>query len=257
MAKHRQHCCLIGVGIALLAAWHHERPAGAAWVPSGHPQSPGASRRGELLLRQAAGEKGNSVRNAVGGAVLGGLFLGPVGAVFGAALGSRVGRDEAADRAAVERMGLDEEMVSLAQTVARELADAVDSRNRVSGAKDDLAARTVKLEEEVEYLGLKAMAALEAGDEVEARRLLEGKIASQEKLDSLKAELSKALQRLSALDDSVQRLERRALQIQSLLQRAQAASGSERMALKNEASRLSLSEANDPFAAFDQKLGGR
>lgn len=208
------------------------------------------------MLRRAKKDDG-SLTNTVGGAVLGGLLLGPFGAVFGASLGSRMGRQEEDDRAEVERMGLDNEMVSLAQSVAVELADAEDSLRRVAATKEDLACRTIQLEDEVQALGKKAMVALESGDEAMARQHLEGKIAAQARLDSGKEELSKAMQRCSVLEGSVSRLERRALDISSLLKRAQAATGSARTALTAEASRLSLSDPNDPFAAFDEKLGSK
>ncbi|CAE6973671.1 syj1, partial [Symbiodinium natans] len=182
-----------------------------------------------------------SLMGAVGGSVLGGLLLGPFGAVFGASLGSDLGRLNR-DQASVEALGLDADMVNLARTVAKSLADAVEDKKRVISVKDDLAIRIVKLEGDVEKLSDEAMAALQAGDEDGARSILEKKVPLQQRLTTSKDELKKALERVSVVSAAVQRLEGEALKVASLLERAQAATGSERAALADEASAMTVKD---------------
>ena len=188
---------------------------------------------------QDSGE--GSLIGAVGGSVLGGLLLGPFGAVFGASLGSDLGRQNTKQPSA-EALGLDADMVNLAQTVAKSLADAVEDKKRVVSVKDELAASIVRLEPEVEKLSKEAMVALENGDEDAARSILERKLPLQRRLDSSKAELSRALERVSKVEAAVLRLEGEALKVASLLERAQAATGSERTALADEASAMTVKD---------------
>mmetsp|Transcript_2214 Transcript_2214/g.5195 ORF Transcript_2214/g.5195 Transcript_2214/m.5195 type:complete len:125 (+) Transcript_2214:56-430(+) len=108
--------------------------------------------------------------------------------------------------------------------------------------KDDVAARIVQLEGEVEQLSSQAFASLEKGDEDVARSILETKLPLQKRLDSSKEELAKAIQRASQIQAAVQRLEGEALRIASLLERAQAATGSEKTALANEASAMTVTD---------------
>lgn len=63
----------------------------------------------------------------MGGAVLGGLLLGPFGAIFGANLGSEWGRNS---RGPPPEEEMDEDIVQLARLVGRELADAMESKAR-------------------------------------------------------------------------------------------------------------------------------
>lgn len=151
---------------------------------------------------------------AVGGAVLGGLLLGPFGAIFGANLGSEWGAKRAPR---TEEEEMDEDIVQLARSTGRELADAMESKARalksrdkkwihgskfeesiwptafdveldtwthprhgefaffqgVLEAKDTLAAKIIRLEDEIQDLTKRAEAALEAEDEATARAFLE------------------------------------------------------------------------------------
>ena len=74
-----------------------------------------------------------SLSGAVGGAVLGGLLLGPFGAIFGAGLGSEWG-EKRAPRTEEEEM--DEDIVQLARSTGRELADAMESKARALKSRD-------------------------------------------------------------------------------------------------------------------------
>ena len=182
-----------------------------------------------------------SLMGAVGGSVLGGLLLGPFGAVFGASLGSDWGRQNAG-QASVDALGLDADMINLAKTVARNLADAVEDKKRVTAVKDDLAANIVKMEADVDNLSADAMAALQNDDEDAARAILEKKVPLQQRLSSSKEELRKALHRVSTVEAAVKRLEGEALKVANLLERAQAATGSERTALADEASAMTVKD---------------
>eukprot|EP00933_Yihiella_yeosuensis_P074496 TRINITY_DN83459_c0_g1_i1.p1 TRINITY_DN83459_c0_g1~~TRINITY_DN83459_c0_g1_i1.p1 ORF type:complete len:320 (-),score=70.66 TRINITY_DN83459_c0_g1_i1:514-1329(-) len=188
-----------------------------------------------------------SVAGGVGGAVLGGLLLGPFGAVFGASLGSSWGRKKSQDEAEIEKMGLDKDMVLLAQTVASQLASVSEDRQRVVQIREDLLGRVATLEAEVQKKYDLASRALEQEDETLARTLLEEKLQIQGRLDSAKKELLKAQQRASTVQENEARLEQKALEVASLLKRAQLASGSQRLDLAAEASRLSVEGPRDPL----------
>ena len=108
--------------------------------------------------------------------------------------------------------------------------------------KDDLATSIVRMEGDVEKLSEDAMAALQNGDEDGARAILKRKVPLQQRLTSSKDELRKALERVASVEAAVQRLEAEALKVASLLERAQAATGSERTALADEASAMTLKD---------------
>lgn len=59
--------------------------------------------------------------------MLGGLLLGPFGAIFGANLGSEWGRSRGPT---TEEEEMDEDIVKLARSTGRELADAMESKAR-------------------------------------------------------------------------------------------------------------------------------
>mmetsp|Transcript_51887 Transcript_51887/g.107239 ORF Transcript_51887/g.107239 Transcript_51887/m.107239 type:complete len:265 (+) Transcript_51887:39-833(+) len=182
-----------------------------------------------------------SLVGAVAGSVLGGLLLGPFGACFGASLGADWGR-QGTDQTSAEALGLDADMINLASTVAKTLADAIEDKQRVISVKDDLATSIVRMEGDVEKLSEDAMAALQNGDEDGARAILKRKVPLQQRLTSSKDELRKALERVASVEAAVQRLEAEALKVASLLERAQAATGSERTALADEASAMTLKD---------------
>mmetsp|Transcript_44946 Transcript_44946/g.90691 ORF Transcript_44946/g.90691 Transcript_44946/m.90691 type:complete len:277 (-) Transcript_44946:139-969(-) len=211
---------------------------------------PPARQTSQVTVR--ARRPGNSgadgaIKGGLGGAVLGGLLLGPFGAVFGAQLGADWGRQKAQDEAAIEELGLDTEMVQLAQRVTQELLIATQDRERVASTRDDLAARAQTLEAEVEAKYSEAMEAVKAENDELARQVLAAKQSAQGRLDTVKADLLKAEQRCATMERNVEQLERRALQVNELLERARMASGSERTALTAEASGLGVSAPHDPL----------
>lgn len=177
-------------------------------------------------------ERGKLSRTA-GGAVLGGLLLGPLGAIFGTQLGSRWQVTES--KKEVDDLGLDADMVKLAQSVALELAEAMESKERLASIKEGIAARAVRLEDDVLRKAAEAMEALSESEAL-ARKHLESKLQLQAQLTSAKAELAKALQRCAAVDRSIEQLEQRALEVAALLERARSAQGPQRLRLADEAS---------------------
>lgn len=205
--------------------------------------------RSRSAVRRGADSKGtrDAVKGGIGGAVLGGLLLGPFGAVFGASLGADFGRRRAEDEAALEELGLDQEMVQLAQRVGADLAAASQDRERMAVLCAELSGREVRLESEVRAKYAEAEEALRGGEEGLAREALAAKLAAQGRLSTVEADLRKAEQRCESLDRGVKRLELRALQVADLLQRAKRASGPQRTALAAEASALGVSAPRDPL----------
>eukprot|EP00434_Breviolum_minutum_P009907 symbB.v1.2.008730.t1/scaffold542.1/size189608/3 len=184
-------------------------------------------------------EQEGFLSGAVGGAVLGGLLLGPFGAIFGANLGSEWGAKRAPR---TEEEEMDEDIVQLARSTGRELADAMEGKARVLEAKDTLAAKIIRLEDEIQDLTKRAEAALEAEDEATARAFLEKRYPLQKSLESGKSDLEDALRRVATVESNVQQLEDQALKVSSLLERARDATGAQRTALKAEASAFSVKD---------------
>lgn len=183
----------------------------------------------------------------VGGAVLGGLLLGPFGAIFGAQVGAEWGARRAANKAATEEFDLDKDMVELAQRVARELAEAMESRDRVTGIRDDLTLRTQQLEADAQRRYNEAAEAMSADNEALARKLLEDKLRLTTKAEKARRELEDAERRCVAMARNVATLETRALEVANLLERARGASGTRRTDLAAEASRLGMQAPRDPL----------
>lgn len=192
-----------------------------------------------------------AVAGSVGGAVLGGLLLGPFGAIFGANLGGRWGGQ--APRGSQTEGGLDKDMVLLAKQVARELSEAMESRERVLGIRDGAMERVAQLEASVQAKYEDAMQALKADDESRARAALEAKLGLSVRLEAARADLARAERQMTAMDISIGKLEARALEVARLLERAQAASGAERTALASEASgSLVRDPLLEKFAALER-----
>lgn len=205
--------------------------------------------------RKQADLEGGSITGGVGGAVLGGLLLGPFGAVFGASLGSRWGRKSAEDATAVESLGLDKEMIQLAQRVATDLASMMDDRARVVEIRDNLKARVANLEREMNEKYLAALEALKIEEEVRARSLLEDKQKLQKRLQTLNTDLQKAESRLALVDSNLAKMEKSALEVASLLERAKAASTTgQRISFASEASALGMNRPRDPLLDKFEKL---
>lgn len=190
---------------------------------------------------------GGAVTGGVTGAVLGGLLLGPFGAVFGANLGSEWGQRRAENQAAIAALGLDNDMIELAQRTASELADGIQSRERVRQVREDFLRQVAKLQLDVEAKYEEAKMAMEQDREDLARKALEEKLRLEGRLDAAKAELAKADQRLSVTIRNVDVLERRAEEVAQLLERASNTSGSQRTSLAAEASALGVVAPRDPL----------
>eukprot|EP00929_Paragymnodinium_shiwhaense_P002028 TRINITY_DN102223_c0_g1_i1.p1 TRINITY_DN102223_c0_g1~~TRINITY_DN102223_c0_g1_i1.p1 ORF type:complete len:303 (-),score=76.59 TRINITY_DN102223_c0_g1_i1:7-915(-) len=218
----------------------------------------GGGQRGGMSSDAKSKGAGGAIGGAVGGAVLGGLLLGPFGALFGAQLGSDYGRQKASDTAAIKEMGLDQEMVQLAQTVGNELAVAVQIRDDEAAKQKDLEDRIPFLETEVKAKYDWAMEALESKDEELARTAIKAKQTLEKRLEESRSELAVVEQRCRTMDRNVDVLEDRATEVARLLERAQSArlrgDRIEAEGLTSEAAMMSMPPPRDPLMDKFDKL---
>ena len=81
----------------------------------------------------------------IGGAVLGGLLLGPLGMVMGAGAGSSLGSGRRAEEE-LEALGLDRAVVAEARALAASLADAQEAQRAADAAREGVQRRCFDLE---------------------------------------------------------------------------------------------------------------
>lgn len=163
--------------------------------------------------------KDESAKGAVGGAVLGGLLMGPFGALWGAQLGGSWGERQAA-QARLDKVGLDKTTLAQVASVASELAEAEEALTLVKRSADSQRAVVRSLEAEAARFYGEAEAALKSGDEDAARQKLMEKRGVTARLASAELDATQASERVASMERSVASLEQRALQVQALVDRA-------------------------------------
>jgi phage shock protein A len=168
----------------------------------------------------------------MGGAILGGVLLGPLGALFGAQIGNAMGAASERRKQYEEELlsrGVTLDMMELAQSVGKDLAEGVEALKICAAAAESVSARYAQLEAGVAEAYNDAMAAVQAGDDAAARRHLHEKAARTKKLAALGQEVTEASQRLKSTRRAVQALEERVQEVESLIQRSMSITASERV----------------------------
>jgi len=176
----------------------------------------------ENSRRKAQGGAGETVA----GALLGGLLLGPFGALFGAQIGAGFGANNAVDRARKEemqRLGITKEMLATAQEVGVALERSIEG---LKATQDSLATQQQfarMLDRDAEETYEKAKKALQEGNEAKAKDLLFERTQTQEKLKGALLQCAEAKKRLEQMESNVAAIERRAKEVESVMQRTIAA----------------------------------
>lgn len=156
------------------------------------------------------------------GAVLGGMLLGPFGALFGAQMGAKMGEKNALGRARqgeMERMGISQDMLDSAQEIGFTLEQSVEGleASRMSLETQQQFAR--RLDRDMTEALEKAKREITAGNEDEARKLLLEKKRLEDKLKATLQTCAEEKKRFSRMEQNIQSLEERAMEMESLLRR--------------------------------------
>ena len=197
--------------------------------------------------------QGGGMGETVAGAVLGSLVLGPfgryllcyrnrscsrlpvcfhnqlayfhfafAGAIFGASIGANLGARKAemeARKAEIERLGLSQDMLDMAQDIGLSLEKSIEGMEAVRSSLETQQKLAKLLDADSSSLYTKARHALDESNEELARKLLLERTSVQEKLKKVLVSCTEERGRLQKMEENIAQLERRALEIDSLLRR--------------------------------------
>eukprot|EP00563_Minutocellus_polymorphus_P005664 CAMPEP_0181036872 /NCGR_PEP_ID=MMETSP1070-20121207/9100_1 /TAXON_ID=265543 /ORGANISM="Minutocellus polymorphus, Strain NH13" /LENGTH=306 /DNA_ID=CAMNT_0023114551 /DNA_START=8 /DNA_END=928 /DNA_ORIENTATION=+ len=174
-------------------------------------------------MRAAEKAAGKGAGEAAAGAVLGGLVFGPFGALFGAQVGASMGSRKAFDsekQKEMERMGINSDMLKMAEEVGSALERAIDGLKVTRGSLETQQSFARRLDKQQEQLYEQAKAALEDGQEDRARDLLFERKGIEEKLKKTLVGCAEERGRLDKMESNVLALEERAMEVERMLKRS-------------------------------------
>lgn len=204
----------------------------------------------ERSRRRADGQGGGEM---LAGAVLGTLIAGPFGLLFGSQIGANIGTQNALNRARkeeMERLGITQEMLDSAEQVGVALEQAMEGLRATKTSLETQQSLARRLERDADELYEKAKAAIADGREEEARKFLFERNYNQERLVKVLKLCVEEKQRYDKMQQNVAAIEKRALEIESLLQRSVSAKARESAAFDD----LSL-PVEDPLLRKFRDLG--
>lgn len=144
------------------------------------------------------------------------------GALFGASIGSNFGARNAVDRARkeeMERLGLSQDMLDIAQDIGSALEKSTEGLQAVQNSLETQQRFAKRLDADVTDLYERAKVALANSEDALARKLLMERTDAQEKLKKALMNCAQEKDRLKKMQENISQLERRALEIDSLLRR--------------------------------------
>lgn len=165
----------------------------------------------------------NGMGEIAAGAILGGLLLGPLGALWGASIGANVGsskRTEQSQRREMERMGITQDMVDMAQELSSNLQRAMEGYNASQDSLRILQSLARRLEEDVQQLQEEAKTSLVQGDDDRARTILVRKKQIMDRWKEALLTCAEENDRLDRMKQNVLALEQRAIEVDALLRRS-------------------------------------
>lgn len=174
----------------------------------------------ELSRQRAASEAKGSV---AAGAVLGGLVCGPFGALFGAAVGGNIGAKNAFDRARKEEMkkkGITQDMLDAAEEIGYALEQSMIGMESTKESLTSQQSLARQIEKDVNDHYEKARVAMIDGQEEDARSFLLRRNADQERLKVVLKQCADEMKRIDAMKRNVSTLQKRAIDVEAMLQRA-------------------------------------
>jgi hypothetical protein len=173
----------------------------------------------ERSRQRAAGQGGGSV---AAGAVLGGLIGGPFGALFGAQIGANLGVKNALNKARkeeMERLGITQEMLDAAEEIGFALQQSMEGMEATKNSLQTHQSLARRIDSDVTELYNKATAAMERNDEDAARNFLLKRTQEQESLKKVLKLCAEEKKRLEIMESNVDALQRRAMEVEGMLQR--------------------------------------
>jgi DNA repair exonuclease SbcCD ATPase subunit len=202
--------------------------------------------------KKRAAQQGGGTGEFAAGAILGGLLGGPFGALFGAQIGAQFGAKNAlqkARREEMERLGITEDMLMAAQEVGRVLQQAVEGLEASRNSLETQQRFARRLEQSMEKVYDRAKQELSSGHEEEARKLLMERQQLQDKLKSTLKSCADERRRYRQMENNIDSLQQRAMEIDSLLRRTVGAKS-----LRDSSSMMEL-DAQDPLLQKFRDLG--
>ncbi|KAG7355621.1 hypothetical protein IV203_000307 [Nitzschia inconspicua] len=173
----------------------------------------------ERIRQRAAGQGGGSM---AAGAVLGGLIGGPFGALFGAQIGANFGAKNAMNKARkeeMERLGITQDMLDAAEEIGLALQQSMEGMEATKNSLQTHQSLARRIDSDVTALYDKAKAAIERNDEEAARNFLLKRTQEQESLKKVLKMCAEEKKRLEIMEGNVDVLQKRAMEVEGMLQR--------------------------------------
>jgi phage shock protein A len=174
----------------------------------------------EKSRQRASNEAGGSM---AAGAILGGLVGGPFGMLFAGAIAGNIGTKNAYDRIKKEEManrGITQEMLDAAEEVGYALEQSMIG---MEATRDSLRSQQTlarRVEEDMNVYYDKAKAAMVDGREEDARSFLLQRSKNQDTLKETLKNCAEEKKRIDVMESNVSALQKRALEVEAILQRA-------------------------------------
>lgn len=150
----------------------------------------------------------------------------------------------------MERLGITQEMLDSAEQVGIALGQATEGLKATQDSLETQRSLARRLERDTEELYGKAKAAMAVGKEDDARKLLFQRTECQDKLKRVLKLCVEEKQRFEKMQENVSAIEKRALEVEALLQRSVSAKARQTASFDN----LSLS-TEDPLLQKFRDLG--
>mmetsp|Transcript_26867 Transcript_26867/g.39755 ORF Transcript_26867/g.39755 Transcript_26867/m.39755 type:complete len:256 (+) Transcript_26867:58-825(+) len=186
-----------------------------------HSKRPGNDLEDEIssnAYRKAQGGTGE----LAAGVILGGLVAGPFGALFGAQLGAQMGAKNAVNRARqeeMERLGISQDVLDAARDIGLALNQSNEGMTACQNSLETQQQFARRLDTKMTSLYDAAKEKLTAGEEEAARELLLERTQTEEKLKSVLQSCADEKRRLAQMENNVESLEERAMEMETLLRR--------------------------------------
>ena len=119
----------------------------------------------------------------------------------------------------MDRLGITQEMLDTAEETGLALQQSIEGLKATEESLRTQQSLARNYDRDNTYLYDKAKAAIEAGDEDSARDLLLQRTNVQDKLKKVLLQCAEEKKRLETMEKNVQAIERRALEVESLMQR--------------------------------------
>jgi len=174
----------------------------------------------EKSRQRASSEGGGSM---AAGAILGGLVCGPFGALFGATVGGNIGTKNAFDRARkeeLEKKGITQEMLDAVEEVGYALEQSISGMEATKDSLRSQQSLARRIENDKNDYFDKAKDAMVGGREEDARAYLLKRNENQESLKDALKQCAEEMKRIDVMESNVSTLQKRALKVEAMLQRA-------------------------------------